>query len=96
MANVAPGPPSTSVDRAAMGAHQFGGDREAEAGAARATGPWKARKSDGRACSGTPGPVSSTLMETALPSRAADDRQPADHRRAGIALHRLDGVAARD
>ena len=58
------------------------------------TEPWKARKRWARAGSGTPGPVSSTRIDTDAPSRARRHRQAADDRRAEIALQRLHRIAA--
>ncbi len=52
-----------------MGAHQLGGDDEAEAGAAGRVEPWNASNRCARACSEKPGPVSATSMMTTAPSR---------------------------
>jgi hypothetical protein len=61
-------------DRAAMGEHQLAGDRQAEAGAAGAGGAAEGGKEVLARLGGMPGPVSSTVMLTTLPTRWADTR----------------------
>ena len=94
MAKVAPGPPSTSAIEppwARTSSAAMASPRPVPPGL---TEPWKARKSEARAFSGRPGPVSATRMVTRGSFARGRDGQPADHRRIGIGVHRLNRIAA--